>query len=1075
MTAVSAQENSKMLFRKAIPVALLLAAACGGSSSPSITAPAITQAPVGATAAAGGTASFSVVASGTGLSYQWSRGGAAISGASAASYTTPALTAADDGASFTVAVSNGGGSVVSAPATLHVNFVHIDTHPQSTGVTSGSAATLTVAASGSGTLSYQWKKDGTAVSGATAASFHLGTALTTDAGNYTCVVTSTLSGTTVSAESNAAALVVMVAPQISAQPHALTVAAGNAASFSVTASSADPLSYQWWKGNVAIAGATSATYTIPSAAGADAASYSVVVTGTHGAFSSTTNSNPAALTVVSPPTLAALSDKLVAEGGALTLNASATAAPGMPNSTYQWSKDGTNLPGATTNTFSVAAMTSANTGVYTLTASATLNGVTASTTSTSTVSMVAKPIVTSQPTGTTINAGGSFSVSVAASGPDAITYQWTLNGTPVAGATASTYSVGSAGATDAGNYVCVVSKTRQGVSASAASSAAMVTVNARPVITTQPASITVQESQTATFTVVAAGSGLTYQWFRGVPPTGGTAIPGATSPTYTTAPTDITVDNGATFYCVIDNGFPPPETTNAATLTVVPAPPQFDATVTTLALGEGAVLRWNFVGTATLQQGTSTPVAVTTGGSTVVFPSATKTYTLSVTNHGVTQTATVTITVKTYTPKNMYVLNAYPTQTPAAPADSIAHFTIGVVHGTLGSPDTYQPPGAANGARPANTNPTGAFPIHVVASPDESHLYVANNNDSTISAFTIAAVGGNLTEVAGSPFAIVGDVQPFASALDVTGAHLYVGCNDGVRVFDVSATTGALTAHPTLDQPIPGRVEGDVLMHPSGRWLYVADHGHDAIQVYSVNPTTGALTFVAAAPSAGSPTGLTFDRAASRIFSRGTDATPVPNTTPPATFNAQIHVFAIDAFSGTLTETSTYHGYGPNPILEQMQAGAQMPFVPGVDSHLHGLAFSKRPGVDALYDAYSQDLSVPGNEGFSWSSYDVSATGVSGDRTEGFMGSPFVIDAFNWQSEGGSIFLDRSGSALVVTQWISRVIGINECVYYPTDPSTGTVLAISGVSAFNIEYTLNAGAQSFLVNQTHGAFTGLLQ
>jgi DNA-binding beta-propeller fold protein YncE len=355
----------------------------------------------------------------------------------------------------------------------------------------------------------------------------------------------------------------------------------------------------------------------------------------------------------------------------------------------------------------------------------------------------------------------------------------------------------------------------------------------------------------------------------------------------------------------------------------------------------------------------------------------------------------------------------------------------------------------------------------VVASPDESHLYVANNGSASISAFTIAPSTGVLTEVAGSPFAIVGDIQPFASALDSSGAHLYVGCNDGVRVFTVNASTGALVAAPALDAPIPGRVEGDVLMHPSGRWLYVADHGHEAIQVYAVDAASGALTFVAAAPSAGGPTGLTFDRAASRIFSRGTDVTP--------TFNAQIHVFAVDAFSGALNETSTYHGYGPNPILNQMNADAQMPFVAGVDSHLHGLAYSKRPGVDALYNAYSQDLSIGGGEGFAFSSFDVSPDGITGDRTEGFLGSPFVIDILSYSSLGGSVFVDRSGSAVVLTEWISSTIGVNNAVYYPTDPSTGTVMGVSGISAFNIEYSLASGAGGFLVNQTHGAFIGQLQ
>jgi hypothetical protein len=85
-------------------------------------APTITTQPASRTVAVGQTATFTVVASGTGtLTYQWSKNGAAIAGATAATYTTPATTAADSGAQFTVAVSNAGGTQVSSAATLTVS------------------------------------------------------------------------------------------------------------------------------------------------------------------------------------------------------------------------------------------------------------------------------------------------------------------------------------------------------------------------------------------------------------------------------------------------------------------------------------------------------------------------------------------------------------------------------------------------------------------------------------------------------------------------------------------------------------------------------------------------------------------------------------------------------------------------------------------------------------------------------------------------------------------------------------------------------------------------------------------
>ena len=111
---------------------LCIAAGCGSSgysqnsaTSTSTTstpaAPAISVQPANQTVAVGQTATFSVTAAGTApLSYQWQRGGSAISGATAASYTTPATTSGDNGATFSVTVTNSAGNITSTAATLTV-------------------------------------------------------------------------------------------------------------------------------------------------------------------------------------------------------------------------------------------------------------------------------------------------------------------------------------------------------------------------------------------------------------------------------------------------------------------------------------------------------------------------------------------------------------------------------------------------------------------------------------------------------------------------------------------------------------------------------------------------------------------------------------------------------------------------------------------------------------------------------------------------------------------------------------------------------------------------------------------
>ena len=85
-----------------------------------VTAPTITTQPASQTVSLGATATFTVAAAGTGLSYQWYKNGNAVSGATAASYTTPATTTADNGATFYVKVSNSAGSATSNTVTLTV-------------------------------------------------------------------------------------------------------------------------------------------------------------------------------------------------------------------------------------------------------------------------------------------------------------------------------------------------------------------------------------------------------------------------------------------------------------------------------------------------------------------------------------------------------------------------------------------------------------------------------------------------------------------------------------------------------------------------------------------------------------------------------------------------------------------------------------------------------------------------------------------------------------------------------------------------------------------------------------------
>src|SRR5205814_8359528 len=128
-------------------------------------------------------------------------------------------------------------------------------------VSSGQTATFSVTATGTAPLTYQWKKNSVAISGAMSSAYTTAATTSSDSGAQFTVVVSNASG---SATSSAAMLTVnaaAVAPSITMQPASQTVSSGQSATFSVTATGTAPLAYQWKKNSVAISGATSSAYT----------------------------------------------------------------------------------------------------------------------------------------------------------------------------------------------------------------------------------------------------------------------------------------------------------------------------------------------------------------------------------------------------------------------------------------------------------------------------------------------------------------------------------------------------------------------------------------------------------------------------------------------------------------------------------------------------------------------------------------------------------------------------------------------------------------------------------------------
>ncbi|MBO7107403.1 MAG: immunoglobulin domain-containing protein, partial [Verrucomicrobia bacterium] len=203
--------------------------------------------------------------------------------------------------------------VVRVTITTVVVKPSIETQPRSQTVTEGSSVTFSVTASGSTPLNYQWKKNGTAISGATSASYTIKSATTSDAGSYTVTVSNSAGSVT----SSAATLTVGGKPSITTQPKSQTVDEDSSVTFSVAASGTAPLSYQWYKGSRKISGATSSTYKINSVKSSDAGSYYVVVGNSAG---SVTSSGAMLNVLVKPGITTQPKSQTVTEGSSVTFS-----------------------------------------------------------------------------------------------------------------------------------------------------------------------------------------------------------------------------------------------------------------------------------------------------------------------------------------------------------------------------------------------------------------------------------------------------------------------------------------------------------------------------------------------------------------------------------------------------------------------------------------------------------------------------------------------------------------------------------------------------------------------------------
>ncbi|HUI91841.1 MAG TPA: immunoglobulin domain-containing protein [Chitinivibrionales bacterium] len=371
--------------------------------------------------------------------------------------------------------------------------------PAATNVAQGGSTALTVAVSGTAPISYQWYYNGAAIGGATGNSYSK-TWGASDGGYYKIVVSNAKG-------KDSSTTQVTVCPRITAGLGPSTsIAINSATALSVTAAGTPPMSYQWYRNDTAISGATTGSYSKTWAA-SDGGVYKVIVSNGAGSDSSET-----AVTINSSITTPLPGITGVKQGSSFALSVVAT---GTPPITYQWYYNNVVIIGATSASYSKT-WGAGDGGIYKIVVT---NGIGKDSSSTQ---LIVAPVITSTLGATTnMSQGGNTALSVSATGTAPLSYQWYLNDVSISGATLSAYSK-TWGATDGGVYKVIVGN-------AAGSDSSHTTLNVGVVISPRlGAKTSFNQGSSGQLSVTATGTApITYQWYFN-----GNQISGAASSSY---------------------------------------------------------------------------------------------------------------------------------------------------------------------------------------------------------------------------------------------------------------------------------------------------------------------------------------------------------------------------------------------------------------------------------------------------------------------------------------------------------------------------------------------------------------
>ena len=308
-------------------------------------------------------------------------------------------------------------------------------------------------------------------------------------------------------------------------------------------------------------------------------------------------------------------------------------------------------------------------------------------------------------------------------------------------------------------------------------------------------------------------------------------------------------------------------------------------------------------------------------------------------------------------------------------------------------------------------------------------------------------------------------------------AYVTTPFNSSVSAYRINSKTGTFTQ--ILGSPYPtGISPSDIVLHPSGKFAYVANAGDNTISLYKID-STGALTEVTPRTNTGrQPSALAMDPGGTVLFS-------VNN------FTNDISAFTIDSGSGALTEAASSptptRGFGP--LRAAISPSGKFLFVANsASASVSGFSFDSSGNLTPVPNS-----PTPVGNGPNWVAFDPAGkflyvpniqdgtfSGFAVDATTGALspmsGSPFGVSISSTVIPLSSVVVEPSGKYLYVTANNSsnNVYGFNLDANsgVPTSAITNSPFGAGSLAAFAATDT--TGKLLFVGSQGTSGTTGAI-